>query len=95
MTDKSNKAADAKLEELHAEVERLTKALAEAQKTMTDGVEESTETLRETAGEMAGELNERAQEGISELQKQIAENPVQSALVAFGLGFILSRLLPR
>jgi hypothetical protein len=44
---------------------------------------------------MAEDISERAQEGLRELQAQIKEHPMQSALVAFSLGFILSRLLSR
>jgi ElaB/YqjD/DUF883 family membrane-anchored ribosome-binding protein len=99
MTDKAAKAADAKvtedLDELRAEVDRLTKALAEARGTFAEDADAHAESLRESAENVAEDLSERAQEGWSELQKQISDNPVQSAIIAFGIGFVLSRLLSR
>lgn len=99
MTDKATKSADAKvtedLDDLRAEVDRLTKALDEARKTFAEDADAHAESLRESAENVAEDLSERAQEGWSELQKQISDNPVQSALIAFGIGFVLSRLLSR
>lgn len=99
MTDKTAKAADAKitedLDDLRAEVDRLTKALAEARSTFAEDAGVHAESLRESAENVAEDLSERAQEGWSELQKQISDNPVQSAVIAFGIGFALSRLLSR
>lgn len=99
MTDKSTKAGDAKiteeLDDLRAEVDRLTKALAEAKDVFAEEIGVQAEGLRESAEQVAEDVSERAQEGWRELQKQISDRPVQSALVAFGIGFVLSRLLSR
>jgi len=99
MTEKTAKAADDKvtqeLDALRSEIERLTKALAEAKTVIAEGVEEGAEGLREAAGDFADDMSDRAQEGWKELQKQISENPVPSALIALGLGFVLARLLTR
>tara|TARA_R110000824_G_scaffold390760_2_gene587400 strand:- start:65367 stop:65666 length:300 start_codon:yes stop_codon:yes gene_type:complete len=99
MSDKSSKASDAKLdaelEDLRAEVERLTKALDEAKTAMRESLGEHAETLREKAENVGGEINDKAKEGWHELQTQIAEKPVQSALIALGIGIVLSRLLSR
>lgn len=99
MTEKTAKAADDKvaqeLDALRSEIERLTEALAEARSVIAEGVEEGAESLREAAGDFADGMSDRAQEGWKELQKQIAENPVPSALIALGLGFVLARLLTR
>lgn len=99
MTDKDTKTANAKigaeLEDLRAEVERLTNALANAKNNFAEEIGAQTEGLREGAEHVAEGVNERAQESWRELQKQVSDRPVQSALVAFGIGFVLSRLLSR
>ncbi|MES1991644.1 MAG: hypothetical protein V4441_11935 [Pseudomonadota bacterium] len=73
--------------------EKTTKAKAEAE------AEELSATLGEEVREEirlgAEVLSEKAHEGIKELEDLIKERPVQSVLVAFGIGFILSRLLSR
>lgn len=99
MSDKNSKASDAKLDaeldDLRAEVERLNKALDEAKTAMRDVVGEHAESLREKAGAIGGDINDKAKEGWHELQTQITEKPVQSALIALGIGFVISRLLSR
>jgi ElaB/YqjD/DUF883 family membrane-anchored ribosome-binding protein len=99
MTEKTEKAASDKvaqeLDALRSEIERLNQALADAKAVIAEGVVEGAENLREAAGDFAEDMGDRAQEGWKELQKHIAENPVPSALIALGLGFVLARLLTR
>jgi len=83
--------ATAEIAELQAEVERLTKALEEAKAAIAEDVGAPPHGARETAEE----IGERVQEGLSDLQKQIGENPVPSALIAFGIGFLLGRVFTR
>ena len=92
MTDTNPKPHDAdetELDKLRAEVERLTEELAKAKEAEQARADDPVEQLREKAEEYAEGLSEKAQEGWDELQEQISKNPVQSALVAFGLGFVL------
>ena len=91
MTEKSAKTAE-ELEELKAEVERLTKALEDAKALIA---EQAKAEEPHTAFETAEEIGERVQEGLSDLQKQIGENPVPSALIAFAIGFLLGRVFTR
>lgn len=86
-----NTATTAEIAELQAEVERLTKALEEARTLLGEQPGEQAHTARETAEE----IGERVQEGLADLQKQIGENPVPSALIAFGIGFLLGRVFTR
>lgn len=86
-----NTATAAEIAELQAEVERLTKALEEAKALLGGQPGEQPHTARETAEE----IGERVQEGLADLQKQIGENPVPSALIAFGIGFLLGRVFTR
>lgn len=92
MADKSSKTAE-ELAELKAEVERLTKALDEAKAAIAEST--APEEEAQSAFETAEEIGERVQEGLTDLQKQIGEHPVPSALIAFGIGFLLGRVFTR
>tara|TARA_R110002124_G_scaffold150906_1_gene317687 strand:- start:2437 stop:2736 length:300 start_codon:yes stop_codon:yes gene_type:complete len=99
MSGKSAKALDEKvteeLDDLRLEIERLTSALDEARTSFAEAAGESAETVLGAAAETAENISGKAQEGWHELQTRIAEKPVQSALIALGLGFILSRIILR
>ena len=75
------------IEELQAQIEALQKALEEAR---TAAPEEAESILAD-----AEAVRERVQEGLQDVQKQIDAHPVPSALLAFGLGFLIGRLLTR
>ncbi len=85
------KSQDASVEELQAQIEALKLALEEAQAAAAAA---TNETLEEglASAEM---IRERMQEGLDDVQKQIDAHPVPSALLAFGLGFLIGRLLTR
>lgn len=74
-------------------------AAEEVEATLVEEVREkvraSTEEVREDIRAGVEDISERAKEGVKDLEDLIREHPVQSTLVAFGLGFILSRLLSR
>lgn len=89
MADKNATAAE--IADLQAEVERLTKALEEARTAIAEDAGAEARSAREAAEE----IGERVQEGLADLQKQIGENPVPSALIAFGIGFLLGRVFTR
>ncbi|MEP0708277.1 hypothetical protein [Parvibaculum sp.] len=75
------------IEELQAQIEALQQALEEARTAMpeeADGILADAEAIRE-----------RVQDGLQDVQQQIDAHPVPSALVAFGLGFLIGRLLTR
>lgn len=84
-TPMTDKKPDPKptVEELQAEVEALKKALEEARGETPFGIDD------------AEAIGERLQEGLGDIQKQIDAHPVPSALLAFGLGFLIGRLLAR
>lgn len=77
----------ATIEELQAQIEALQKALEEAR---TAAPEDAESILAD-----AEAVRERVQEGLQDVQKQIDAHPVPSALLAFGLGFLIGRLLTR
>jgi ElaB/YqjD/DUF883 family membrane-anchored ribosome-binding protein len=79
--------SDPTIEELQAQIEALKLALQEAQ-TVTD----------EAAAQLADEadaLHERLQDNLKEISERIRSNPVQSTLLALGIGFLIGRLLSR
>ncbi len=99
MSSKTAKALDEKVTEeldaLRSEIDRLTTALDEARTKFIEAAGEDAEGLLHAAGEAASDARDKAQEGWQELQVRIAEKPVQSTLIALGIGFILSRILMR
>ncbi|MDZ4379892.1 MAG: hypothetical protein U0942_00955 [Parvibaculum sp.] len=76
----------ATVEELQAQIEALQQALDEARAAAPDA---------ESILADAEAVRERVQEGLQDVQKQIDAHPVPSALLAFGLGFLIGRLLTR
>lgn len=87
MAEKKAREGAASIEDLQAQIEALEKALDEARAAMPDeaeGVLADAEAIRE-----------RVQEGLQDIQTQIDAHPVPSALVAFGIGFLIGRLLTR
>ena len=75
------------IEELQAQIAALQKALEDAR----DAAPEEAESILADAEA----VRERVQEGLQDIQTQIGAHPVPSALIAFGLGFLIGRLLTR
>lgn len=77
----------------------MSEKTAKAKEAAAEAAEELSATLGEEMREEiragAEDLSERAQEGLQELENLIKAHPLQSTLFAFGLGFMLSRLLSR
>ncbi|MDP1628640.1 hypothetical protein [Parvibaculum sp.] len=86
------KSQDASVEELQAQIEALKLALEEAQAAAAAAGAAGTLEEGLASAEM---IRERMQEGLDDVQKQIDAHPVPSALLAFGLGFLIGRLLTR
>lgn len=90
MADKSSKTSD-EIDELRAEIERLTAALEEAKAFIQDGAVEGAASAREKAEE----IGERLQDGLGDLQKQIDAHPLPSAIIAFAVGLLIGRVISR
>lgn len=73
---------------LKAEIEKLRKDFASV-----------TETLKELSSEQAREsvahLRQQAEQTGQQIEAEIRQRPITSVATAFGLGFILARLLGR
>lgn len=87
----SNEALEQEVKDLRQDVAALRKALREAKAGPTAAAAENVERLR-TAATDAGH---KAQAGFEQLEKQIEDNPVQSALIALIVGFLLGKILGR
>ncbi len=85
------KSQDTSIDDLQAQIESLKAALEEAHAAAaaatSEGLEQGLENL-----EM---IRDRMQESLQDVQRRIDENPIPSVLVAFGVGFLLGRLLAR
>lgn len=75
------------IEELQAQIEALQKALEEARA--------ATGEMNDDLAANAEAVAERMQEGLQDIQKQIDAHPIPSALLAFGIGFLIGRLIAR
>ncbi|MFN4354414.1 hypothetical protein [Parvibaculum sp.] len=75
------------IEELQAQIETLQKALEEARA--------ATGETGEDFAANAEAVAERMQEGLQDIHKQIDAHPIPSALLAFGIGFLIGRLIAR
>lgn len=75
------------IEELQAQIEALQKALEEARA--------ATGEMDDDLAANAEAVAERMQEGLQDIQKQIDAHPIPSALLAFGIGFLIGRLIAR
>lgn len=88
MTQKTQDQAE--IEKLKSEIERLQATLAAIQAEQND-----TATHASFSREDFDQIGEKVQEGVHDLQRQIEANPVPSAMMAFVLGFLISRVFQR
>ena len=75
----AKKTADAELKDLRAEIAALKEALEE----------ERARKAPPFSKEDVEELGDKLQDGLTDLEKQIDSNPVPSALIALGIGFLI------
>ncbi len=85
------------LARLRADLGGLVEALKEAGAERVEGYRErAAEELRrrrEAVEERLGAARERGRQAVEELGEGVGEHPISSLLAAFGVGFILARLL--
>ncbi len=99
MTDKEKAAAETDVAQLIADVQSLKRDLASL-------AEHSGSAVRSTASDTANALGTEAQRlykdaaaqgrrQVKALSDQVEEQPLLSILIAFGIGFLGGRILPR
>ena len=97
---------DKELEQLKTDIAKLRtdlSALGEGVRKMSTEAVGATQARVKTAAqdaldEFQNKLNEaksQGQKAMNDLEREIKENPLISLLVAFGLGFVISKLMDR
>lgn len=99
-TTKANQAA----EDLREEFETLRKEVTEMMELLKEKgsvyaeelgekMEEKLETYQEKAQESAEAVYEKGSEGVEEIAGRVRKNPLLSLGIAFGVGYVISRLM--
>ena len=85
------------LDALRSQINELVQALKDkgAEKTEKLGkkLEDEFEDYQEKAEKKLHEVYDAGEAGLDDLSKRVRKNPVTSLLVAFSLGYIISRIL--
>lgn len=94
---------------LHHDLESLKKSFGQMREDVTKLLGYVLETGKDGAGvvkarassalddvkDCVGEFKDRGAESVEQLGKKIEENPLASTAIAFGIGFVLARLLSK
>ena len=95
--EKANEALREEFETLRKEVTEMMLLLkdkgSDCSEAIGDKVEEKLEDYQEKAGDTIHTAYEKGTEGVEEISKRIQKNPVGSLCVAFGLGYLISKLM--
>lgn len=87
------------IEELRATLEKLTKDVGTVSQSMAEQLKTratvTAEGLRDSAQHLASEIGARSAESAKAVESKVRENPVQSLLISFGVGLLLSHLFTR
>ncbi len=110
MADKIENNLNSEIESLRGEIKSLTDSVADllrretdharaSVKGLTDNLADNVSSAAHTVGDAGQRLAANAQEGVrtatSKVEACIEKNPVQSVLVAAGVGFVLGLLSRR
>src|SRR3546814_17653895 len=87
------------LSALRDDMGRLTKTISDSvaaeARPRSARLRDTAESAREEIERLAAEARERGEAGVNAVGRQIEERPFTSALIAFAVGFVLCKLLPR
>lgn len=100
--EESKERLSADLENLKSSFAALRDDVAHLIKTSVGASKASAHAVKDQAGSAVGdvkdkvhELTDRGQKQVEEFGELLSERPLTSALVAFGVGFILAKILSR
>lgn len=96
--DINKKDIDAVLADVAALKRDLAKAIARFKDTTTDTAEDAQDFVEEIRDELAGIVKDASKRGsrtMKSVGRKVEDQPVAALLIAFGVGFILSRLISR
>ncbi len=91
----SSQTLEQEVRDLRQDVAALRKALREEASKRQAGAAAAAAENVERLRTAAADAGTRAQERLEQLEEQIEANPVQSVLIALGVGFVIGRLLSR
>lgn len=102
----ADREAHAEIETLKAELARLREDFAGVAAALRDAGMAETENMRENTSEFLSNLKEHLGHALDEakekgkrsmevVENQVSEHPFASLLIAFGVGFVLGKLLDR
>ena len=101
-TSKAVQTAEELREEFEALRNEVTEVLSmlkeqgkEGAEKITDKVEAELEEYKEKAREGLEAAYEQGGEGLEEIGERIRKNPVASLLIAFGAGYVISKILDK
>ena len=96
--DISKKDIDAVLADVAALKRDLAKAVSRFKDSTDDSVGEAQDFVEEIRDELAGiykDASKRGQKTMKTVGRKVEDQPVAALLIAFGIGFVLSRLISR
>ena len=96
--DISKKDIDAVLEDVASLKHDLAKAIARFKDNAEDKVGGAQDFVEEIKDELAGlykDASKRGQKTVKSVSRKVEDQPVAALLIAFGIGFVLSRLISR
>lgn len=87
------------LDAIVADVEKLKKELAKTmghlQTATANGAANLTDYVGDEAGALYKSMTKKGERATKAINRHVEEQPVQSLLIAFGVGFLFSRLMER
>lgn len=99
VADKEVEKLRAEMDTLRADLARLTEQLSRTAKAgasaASDSAREEYARLREEMDRVAGIVGDRSRQGMHMVQDQVETHPFVSLGAAFGVGFLLGKLLDR
>ena len=96
--DISKKDIDAVIADVAALKRDLAKAIARFKDSSSDTVEDAQDFVEEIRDELAGivkDASKRSSRTVKSVSRKVEDQPVAALLIAFGVGFIISRLISR
>jgi ElaB/YqjD/DUF883 family membrane-anchored ribosome-binding protein len=84
--------AGSDLEKIAGDIQALKKDLARLMEHIKTG---ATETVSEEASRLYGTIASEGQRQAAALAQSVEEKPLTSVLIAFGVGFVVARILSR
>ncbi len=96
--DISKKDIDAVIADVAALKRDLAKAIARFKDSTADTAEDAQDFVEEIRDELAGIVKDASKRGsrtIKSVSRKVEDQPVAALLIAFGVGFIISRLISR